>query len=428
MTSTELEARTGGALAVGAEQTAWTEQQLAVLRSAGVSQDVTQPELTAFLHECQRTGLDPFIRQIYLIGRKDKKAGREVYRAQTGIDGYRVIAHRAARRDSVALSYADTVWCGPDGKWRDAWLWEKPPLAAKITVFRDDRPFSAVATLGEYAARWPDGNLKDMWQRMPANQLAKCAEALALRKAFPHDLGGIYTAEEMEQADSHEHGGAPPQHQVAQAVERKARRERGAAPAGRYAVRPAEPTDAEEIAPQDEGLPSDEVEHQRRLAEQGREPWDDARPDRPSPTAGRGAPMSEPQMRKLQAMMKGWSSDEKHGVLAVILGRPVASAAELTVQDATVAIDALNKRRDDLIARVRGQAQVGGEPVQGEELLTELVRPIEAVTDVESLRALWDRAHAAQAAGMLSDQQFGTFDELCRARAQELAQPVGSVA
>lgn len=211
MTSTEIEVRSGGALAVGAEQTAWTEQQLAVLRSAGVNEDVTPAELSAFLHECQRTGLDPFTRQIYLIGRRDKKLDRDVYRAQTGIDGYRVIAHRAARRDEVELSYADTVWCGPDGVWREAWLWNNPPLAAKITVYRGDKPFPAVATLGEYAARWPDGNLKDMWKRMPANQLAKCAEALALRKAFPHDLGGIYTAEEMEQADARESHPGPAQ-------------------------------------------------------------------------------------------------------------------------------------------------------------------------------------------------------------------------
>jgi hypothetical protein len=196
--------------------------------------------------------------------------------------------------------------------------------------------------------------------------------------------------------------GAADQSQALAALERKGRR-----PADdEFAVRPAEPTGAE----------------------QGREPWDDARPDRPSPTAGRGAPMSEPQMRKLQAMMKGWSSDEKHGVLAVILGRPVASAAELTVQDATVAIDALNKRRDDLIARVRGQAQVGGEPVQGEQLLADLTAAIESAADGGVLEQLWRQAKAALSAGMLDQQQFGVLDQLGAARAEELAQPVRSAA
>lgn len=199
----EIEIHTGGALVVAADQTAWTGQQLAVLAAIGVGEQVTPQELALFLHECQRTGLDPFTRQIYLIGRYDKKAGREVYRSQTAIDGFRLVAHRAARRDAVTLAYADTVWCGPDGVWRDAWLWERPPLAAKVTVQRGGEPFPAVATLGEYAARYPSGDLYPMWARMPATMIAKCAEALALRKAFPHDLAGIYTAEEMSQADAH---------------------------------------------------------------------------------------------------------------------------------------------------------------------------------------------------------------------------------
>lgn len=200
--NTEIELHTAGALAVAPEQTEWTEQQLAVLRSAGVNEEVTPAELSAFLHECQRTKLDPFTRQIYLIGRYDNQAKRKVFRSQTGIDGYRVIAHRVVREQRADLAYDDTLWCGPDGVWRDVWLFEKPPAAAKVTVRKNGKPFPGIATLAEYAARYPDGNPYPMWRRMPANQLAKCAEALALRKAFPQDLAGIYTAEEMEQADA----------------------------------------------------------------------------------------------------------------------------------------------------------------------------------------------------------------------------------
>lgn len=223
-TSTELAVRSGGALAVGADQTAWTEQQLAVLRSAGVNADVTSAELTAFLHESQRTKLDPFTRQIYLIGRWDSQARRKVFRSQTGIDGYRVIAHRAAADTGEPLSYDDTLWCGRDGEWRDVWLADEPPQAAKVVIHRGRSRFSAVARLGEYCP-FKDGKPTGLWGKMPATMLAKCAEALALRKAFPHDLSGIYTAEEMEQADARQ-----PQTQVAEAVVRKAQREASGAP------------------------------------------------------------------------------------------------------------------------------------------------------------------------------------------------------
>ena len=202
MPGTDVELYAGGSLAIASEQTEWTAAQLAVLRSAGVSEQVTQAELTAFLHECQRTKLDPFTRQIYLIGRYDKKVGRDVFRSQTGIDGYRVIANRVIREENADLEYEDTLWCGPDGVWHDVWLSQRPPAAAKVVVLKNGKRFPAIATLAEYAARYPDGNPYPMWKRMPSNQLAKCAEALALRKAFPQDLAGIYTAEEMEQADA----------------------------------------------------------------------------------------------------------------------------------------------------------------------------------------------------------------------------------
>ncbi|AVH58413.1 MULTISPECIES: phage recombination protein Bet [Streptomyces] len=192
----------GGALAVRVDQTAWTPEQAAVLRQSGIKDQVTAAELAGFLHLCQRTGLDPFSRQIYLIGRWSKKDNRDVYTPQTGIDGYRVIAQRVTTQTGGTYGYEDTVWCDPSGRWRDVWLPEAPPAAAKVTVIRNGERFSAVATFREYVQTFPDGNPKGLWAKMPAGQIAKCAEALALRKAFPHDLAGVYTAEEMAQADN----------------------------------------------------------------------------------------------------------------------------------------------------------------------------------------------------------------------------------
>ncbi|MGW1468526.1 phage recombination protein Bet [Streptomyces sp. NPDC002308] len=195
-------ARTGGALAIRPDQTAWTPEQAAVLRQSGIKDQVTPAELSGFLHLCQRTGLDPFSRQIYLIGRYSKKDGRDVYTPQTGIDGYRVIAQRVTAQTGGTYGYEDTVWCDPSGRWHDVWLADEPPAAAKVAVIRNGQRFSAVATFREYVQAFPDGNPKGLWAKMPAGQIAKCAEALALRKAFPHDLAGVYTAEEMDQADN----------------------------------------------------------------------------------------------------------------------------------------------------------------------------------------------------------------------------------
>lgn len=195
-----------GSLAIRPEQTMWTPEQAAVLRQSGISDDVTNAELAGFLHLCQRTGLDPFSRQIYLIGRKDRKAGRVVFTPQTGIDGYRVIAQRVTAQTGGTYGYEDFLWCDSAGRWRDVWLSEQPPAAAKVTVVRNGQKFSAVATFREYVQTFPDGNPVGLWAKMPAGQIAKCCEALALRKAFPHDLAGVYTAEEMAQADNPQPG------------------------------------------------------------------------------------------------------------------------------------------------------------------------------------------------------------------------------
>lgn len=202
MTTTDIAATVGGSLAIRPEQTVWTPDQAAVLQQSGIDNQVAPAELSAFLHLCQRTRLDPFSRQVYLIGRWNGQQGRKVYTPQTSIDGYRVIAHRAAAEAGHALGYEDTLWCDPSGKWRDVWLDEKPPAAAKVTVIRNGMRFSAVARYSEYVQTKKGGEPSGLWVKMPTTMTAKCAEALALRMAFPHDLAGVYTAEEMAQADN----------------------------------------------------------------------------------------------------------------------------------------------------------------------------------------------------------------------------------
>lgn len=186
------------ALAISNEQAFWSDNQIAALRQIGL-EGATNGDLAVFLNYAQRTGLDPFSRQIYLVGRKDNNSptGKK-YSIQAGIDGLRIVAQRSGE-------YAGQVgpeWCGDDGVWRDVWLKPGAPTAARVGVLRTGfaQPLYAVALLSEYAQSY-NGKLGGLWATKPAVMIAKCAEALALRKAFPMDLSGIYTAEEMSQAD-----------------------------------------------------------------------------------------------------------------------------------------------------------------------------------------------------------------------------------
>lgn len=177
------------------DQTEFDKAQLAMLRSLGVDENAKREDLAIFFHVAKRTGLDPFARQIYMIERYTKDGKKQTI--QTGIDGFRLVAQRTAERTGQPLSYEDTLWCGEDGEWRDVWLSATPPAAAKVTVLRGGNRFPSVALMSEYAQTKRDGTPTQMWATKGALMLAKCAEAGALRKAFPQDLSGIYTADEM---------------------------------------------------------------------------------------------------------------------------------------------------------------------------------------------------------------------------------------
>lgn len=206
MTTTEIATSAGSALAIASDQEGFTAKQVAALRQIG-AEDATDGDLQVFFHQCQRTGLDPFARQIYLIGRKSR--GQVKYTIQTGIDGFRLIASRTGQLDG----YEDTLWCGEDGKWTDVWLKRTPPAAAKVTVIRNGARYPAVALFTEYAGTNYNGELTQMWASKGALMLAKCAEALALRKAFPQDLSGLYTSDEMQQANNGQESASAPQRQ-----------------------------------------------------------------------------------------------------------------------------------------------------------------------------------------------------------------------
>lgn len=207
--STEIATYQPGSLAVSAEQEAFTEKQRKALEHIGV-ENASDGDLQVFFHVCQRTGLDPFARQIYMIGRKSGERQPDgswvdvvKQTIQTGIDGFRLIGRRAADQRRETISVHAPEWAKDDGTWRPVWVkaWGEP-VAARVTILRNGEPFTAVALFDEYKQTKRNGDLTQMWGQRPAGQLAKCAEALAWRMAFPQDLSGIYVEDEMHQAEN----------------------------------------------------------------------------------------------------------------------------------------------------------------------------------------------------------------------------------
>jgi len=154
------------------------EEQIELIKKQ-IAPNANNNELKLFLYQAQRTGLDPLTRQIYCIHRGGKMT------IQTSIDGFRVIAERSGEY----AGQDEPIYTEENNKL----------ISCKITVykFRGDVRYPAsvgVAYLSEYAQTTP------IWNKMPRVMLAKVAEALALRKAFPQDLSGLYTGDEIADA------------------------------------------------------------------------------------------------------------------------------------------------------------------------------------------------------------------------------------
>ena len=178
----------------------WNDQQIELIKTQ-IAPKCSDAELALFGQVCQRTGLDPFARQIYAIKRGQGET--EKMSIQTSIDGYRLIADRTNKYGG-----SETLWCGQDGQWVDVWLANDPPAAAKTLIYKvgSDKPFVGVARFDSYKQEYWDKTekrykLSSLWAKMPDLMIGKCSEALALRKAFPAELSGLYTREEMMQAD-----------------------------------------------------------------------------------------------------------------------------------------------------------------------------------------------------------------------------------
>jgi len=221
-------------------------EQLDLIKTQ-IAPGASDGELKLFAQQCSRTGLDPFSRQIYAVMRDTRTNEGGSWKSvskmtiQVSIDGFRLIAERTGK-------YAGQVgpeWCGEDGKWVDVWLKKEAPSAARVGVLRPDfaGPLWGTARFDAYASRKQDGTLMGLWAKMPDVMIAKCAEALALRRAFPNDLSGLYTGDEMAQAGGTATTEAAPVQQQARTVDVT----REVAQAADVPVQTPGPSDAERL-------------------------------------------------------------------------------------------------------------------------------------------------------------------------------------
>lgn len=158
-----------------------TNEQLDLVRRT-VANGATDAELQLYLYDCQRHGVHPLDKLLHFTKRKGR------YTPITSIDLLRSRASDTGEHGGTD----DPRYTGEAGK---------SDFTATVTVYRIVQgqrcPFSATARWSEYK---PDEDF--MWRKMPHLMLGKCAEALALRKAFPRQLAGLYAQEEMDQSDT----------------------------------------------------------------------------------------------------------------------------------------------------------------------------------------------------------------------------------
>ncbi len=168
------------------------DKKLELMKST-ICKGASDDEFELFLHACQRTGLDPFMKQIYAVFRWDDKAKKNVMQIQTAIDGYRLIAERTGKYSpgrEPTFTYNDK-----------GCIISSTAYVKKQTADGTWHEVAATAFYHEYCQKTKQGEITRFWRNMAHTMTAKCAESLALRKAFPADLSGLYTKEEMMQAD-----------------------------------------------------------------------------------------------------------------------------------------------------------------------------------------------------------------------------------
>lgn len=180
----------------------YNPEQIQILKTQ-IAKGCNDEELKYYLTICKHLELNPFNRQIYAIKRKTWNSQKQGYdenvTVQMGIDGFRLIAERTGKyagSDEPVYTYKT------DGTIEKATVTVKKLIGGHIVET------TAPAYYDEYVQTYTDKKTNkavpnSQWVKMPRLMLGKCAEALALRKAFPQELSGVYSEDEVHTMESH---------------------------------------------------------------------------------------------------------------------------------------------------------------------------------------------------------------------------------
>lgn len=221
----------------------FTEEQRRIIRDTFLN-GASESEAAVLMELARVRRLNPITRQIHFVKRWDSRKKAEVWSPQVGIDGFRSLAERTGLYD---------------GQDEPEFEYDKSGhmKLCRVRVYRKDwsRPCVGVAHFSEYVQTTKEGGATQMWATKPHVMLAKCAEALAIRKAFPEDTSGLYAPEEM---GSEERDVTPPPSKGSRTDELKAKL---VAKTAVYVEEPPSiPQDAKLIAYEELPPPSEEFE------------------------------------------------------------------------------------------------------------------------------------------------------------------------
>lgn len=359
------------------DQQTFDESQIAILRQLGI-ENASKGDLDLFFHVCRTTGLDPFRKQIYMIGRNTKvtewvederaqNGRRKVetwvtkWTIQIGIDGYRRNVRLIAAALGDELVFDGPYWCGEDGVWREVWPSKDAPHAAKFTVIRNGEKFTGIAHFDEFvqtnavyegsgqSRRKVADEPNSMWSKMPRNQIAKCAEALAYRRAYPDDFAGLILEDSAQPTayDYDQDGDG-----VQDAPPERRRRPAGAGVAGMRAAREAREAQRADVVDAEEVADPETTEEKVQETRAGAGETEEAATQDEDTSAGAGTgDLREAAERKLiEEIGEIWATlkiTDPADRVTVIRGVLDDSAAE----PADLDLDGLQKLRNGLVER-----------------------------------------------------------------------------